>query len=64
VPLARSLRTGYGFELVGVPEGMERLGGVDFDEAVFGHVRYVVAESLAEPHQALPHLWPPVSRPP
>jgi len=27
------------FELLGQPEGIERLGGVDFDEAVFSHVR-------------------------
>jgi len=30
---------GSGFELLGQPEGIERLGGVDFDEVVFGHVR-------------------------
>jgi molecular chaperone DnaK len=28
-----------GFELLGRPEGIDRLGGVDFDEAVFGHVQ-------------------------
>ena len=27
-----------GFEILGQPEGMERLGGIDFDEAVFAHV--------------------------
>jgi molecular chaperone DnaK len=27
------------FELLGRPEGIERLGGVDFDEAVFGHIK-------------------------
>jgi molecular chaperone DnaK len=32
-------RTGDGFELVGKPEGIEHLGGIDFDEAVFQHVR-------------------------
>ena len=26
------------FELIGVPEGMERLGGIDFDQAVMAHV--------------------------
>ena len=31
-------RTGEGFELLGMPEGMERLGGMDFDQAVFSHV--------------------------
>ncbi|WP_300013702.1 Hsp70 family protein [Pseudonocardia sp.] len=30
------------FELLGTPEGLERLGGVDFDEAVFAHVRSVL----------------------
>lgn len=27
-----------GFEILGQPEGIERLGGIDFDEAVFQHV--------------------------
>ena len=27
-----------GFELIGTPEGMERLGGIDFDQAVLAHV--------------------------
>lgn len=31
-------RIGERFELVGVPEGMERLGGIDFDQAVMAHV--------------------------
>jgi molecular chaperone DnaK len=31
-----------GFDLVGRPEGIESLGGVDFDEAVFAHVRAAV----------------------
>ncbi|MEK7426250.1 MAG: Hsp70 family protein [Actinomycetota bacterium] len=31
-------RTADRFELVGVPEGMERLGGIDFDQAVMAHV--------------------------
>ncbi|MCJ7439936.1 MAG: Hsp70 family protein, partial [Acidimicrobiia bacterium] len=31
--------TADGFELVGTPEGMDRLGGIDFDHAVFAHVR-------------------------
>ena len=30
---------GDGFEILGEPEGIERLGGIDFDEAVFAHVR-------------------------
>ncbi len=31
-------RTETGFEIVGRPEGIERLGGIDFDHAVFNHV--------------------------
>ena len=31
-------RDGEGFTLLGEPEGIEQLGGIDFDEAVFGHV--------------------------
>jgi molecular chaperone DnaK (HSP70) len=31
-------RTAGGFELLGRPEGIEQLGGADFDEAVFDHV--------------------------
>ncbi|MBL7257508.1 Hsp70 family protein [Paractinoplanes lichenicola] len=31
-------RDGDGFTLVGEPEGIEQLGGADFDEAVFAHV--------------------------
>jgi actin-like ATPase involved in cell morphogenesis len=31
-------RTSEGFELLGEGEGLERLGGIDFDEAVFAHV--------------------------
>lgn len=27
-----------GFDLLGEPEGLERLGGIDFDDAVFGYV--------------------------
>lgn len=27
-----------GFQLIGTPEGMERLGGIDFDQAIFAHV--------------------------
>jgi molecular chaperone DnaK len=31
-------KTADGVEVLGTPEGIERLGGVDFDEAVFSHV--------------------------
>jgi actin-like ATPase involved in cell morphogenesis len=31
-------KTATGVELLGTPEGIERFGGIDFDEAVFSHV--------------------------
>ena len=31
-------KVGDAFELVGTPEGMERIGGIDFDEALLAHV--------------------------
>ena len=34
--------TAEGFELIGTPEGMERLGGIDFDQAVLSHVDTVL----------------------
>ncbi|QJY47084.1 Hsp70 family protein [Pseudonocardia broussonetiae] len=37
-----------GFALLGTPEGIERLGGVDFDEAVFAHVRDAIGPAWAE----------------
>jgi len=39
-------RTAQGFEIIGSPEGMERLGGIDFDEAVFAHVREAIGDAL------------------
>ncbi|MEU4237542.1 Hsp70 family protein [Actinoplanes sp. NPDC026619] len=41
-------RTAGGFELLGAPEGIEQLGGIDFDEAVFEHVTQALpADRLA-----------------
>ncbi len=37
----------HGFSLVGRPEGIERLGGVDFDQAVFDHVRAGMPDAFA-----------------
>jgi actin-like ATPase involved in cell morphogenesis len=40
-------KTGNGtFELLGQPEGIERLGGIDFDEVVFAHVREAIGSKL------------------
>jgi actin-like ATPase involved in cell morphogenesis len=39
-------RKTVGFEVIGSPEGIERLGGIDFDEAVFAHVRGALGDAL------------------
>ena len=39
-------KTADGVELLGTPEGIERLGGVDFDEAVFAHVASALGGAL------------------
>jgi molecular chaperone DnaK len=39
-------RTASGFESIGTPEGIERLGGIDFDEAVVAHVREAAGDAL------------------
>jgi len=41
-------RTAHGFEILGTPEGIERLGGADFDDAIFAHVNYVAGGALSE----------------
>ncbi|MFC0507867.1 Hsp70 family protein [Micromonospora costi] len=41
-------RTGHGrYETVGLPQGLDWIGGADFDEALAGHVRSVLAKELA-----------------
>ena len=41
-------KTETGFETLGDPQGIERLGGIDFDAAVFAHVRGAVGGALDE----------------
>jgi len=41
-------KTGTGFEILGQPEGIERLGGIDFDAAVFSHVNRAIGDKLGE----------------
>lgn len=41
-------RTEGGFELLGTAEGIERLGGIDFDEAVLGHVVSFAGPAIAD----------------
>ena len=40
-------REGEGFLLLGDPEGIEQLGGADFDEAVFAHVIDMLGDRVA-----------------
>jgi outer membrane protein assembly factor BamB/actin-like ATPase involved in cell morphogenesis len=40
-------KTDAGFDLLGDPEGIEQLGGIDFDEAVLEHVRATLGDALA-----------------
>jgi YVTN family beta-propeller protein len=37
-----------GVEILGTPEGIERLGGVDFDEAILAHVNVAAGGALSE----------------
>jgi YVTN family beta-propeller protein len=41
-------RSRGGFEILGTPEGIERLGGADFDEAILAHVNYVGRDALGD----------------
>ena len=41
-------KTPDGFDVLGRPEGIERLGGIDFDEAVFSHVREALGGAIEE----------------
>src|SRR3954452_18835858 len=41
------VREGAGFRLLGPPEGVEHLGGIDFDEAVFRHVLTALGDDVA-----------------
>ncbi len=41
-------KTEAGFEILGQPEGIERLGGIDFDAAIFHHVNQALDGKLDE----------------
>ncbi|HEX6422215.1 MAG TPA: Hsp70 family protein [Acidimicrobiales bacterium] len=41
-------KTASGWEILGTPEGIERLGGVDFDAAVFHHVSQAIGGGIDE----------------
>jgi molecular chaperone DnaK len=55
-------KTGDGFEIIGSPEGIEHLGGSDFDAAVYEHVRSVVGEPLRTLDDSLPTTVAAVAR--
>jgi molecular chaperone DnaK len=40
--------SGSGFKILGTPEGIERLGGIDFDHAVFAHVNRALDGAIDE----------------
>ncbi|HEY6793420.1 MAG TPA: Hsp70 family protein [Kineosporiaceae bacterium] len=54
--------TGDSFDIIGRPEGIEHLGGADFDAAVFEHVRTVVGEPLTTLDDSLPSTVAAVAR--
>jgi actin-like ATPase involved in cell morphogenesis len=51
-----------GFEILGQPEGIERLGGIDFDAAVFNHVRRALGGKLDELDEDYPAAIAAVAR--
>lgn len=55
-------RTASGFDILGTPEGIERLGGIDFDEAVFDHILQMAGDPLAELDPADPNALAAVQR--
>jgi molecular chaperone DnaK len=50
------------FRLVGRPEGLERLGGIDFDQAVFEHVLEGMPDAFAELDETDPAVLSAVAR--
>jgi actin-like ATPase involved in cell morphogenesis len=55
-------KTATGFEILGQPEGIERLGGIDFDAAVFNHVNRALGGKLAELDEDDPAVIAAVAR--
>jgi actin-like ATPase involved in cell morphogenesis len=51
-----------GFEILGKPEGIERLGGIDFDAAVFNHVAKALGGKLEELDEDDPAVIAAVAR--
>jgi hypothetical protein len=55
-------RTSDGFELLGEPHGIERLGGIDFDAAVFDHVVSALGDSWEALDEDDPQVQASVAR--
>jgi molecular chaperone DnaK len=55
-------KTVGGFELIGKPEGIERLGGIDFDAAVFAHVSGSLGGALDDLDEEDPAVIAAVAR--
>ncbi|HEX6871027.1 MAG TPA: Hsp70 family protein, partial [Micromonosporaceae bacterium] len=55
-------KTQVGFEILGRPEGIERLGGIDFDAAVFSHVARAIGGKLDELDEDDPQVIAAVAR--
>ena len=55
-------RSATGFELLGVPEGMERLGGIDFDQAVLAHVDGSLGGLVSSADRSDPQTLPAQAR--
>lgn len=49
-------KTGGGFEILGKPQGIEGLGGIDFDEAVFAHVQDSLGDDVTVDRASLVRL--------
>jgi molecular chaperone DnaK len=55
-------RTTDGFETLGEPQGIERLGGIDFDAAVMSHVRATLGDAITGLDQADPSVRSAMNR--
>ena len=55
-------KTEMGFDFLGRPEGIERLGGIDFDEAVFGFVARALGPGFADLDSSDPNVYSAVAR--
>ncbi len=51
-----------GFDILGEPEGIERLGGIDFDAAVFAFVRNAIGEPMDQLDPSDPSVVAAVAR--